>query len=144
MEIHELPDIARLGHEFYGEAGFPCGEFIPDVFVKSWTGFLEAGLGVIFAWRIDGEIVGGIGGLRFPDPNNGDLTATELFWFITKEHRGGPAATKLLRQFEAWAVESGCKRASMVNLENEGSKGLPQFYARMGYRPLETQYIKEL
>ena len=70
--------------------------------------------------------------------------AVELFWFIRKQYRGGRAAVVLLKKFEGWAASKGCRRVTMVHLENDASDGLPKFYMRMGYSPLETHYIKEL
>jgi|694.fasta_scaffold144024_2 GNAT superfamily N-acetyltransferase len=136
-----LPELALLGQQFQQEGALP-GKFIPDVFVKTWTNLLHMDVGVLFGLEKDNRLVGGLGAIRFPDPNDGELVANELFWFVSKEHRGH--GLKLLDVFESWAADFGIKRVSMVHLENLSPKALNRLYRSRGYRVVETHYFKEL
>jgi len=141
--IPELWVMARHGHEFYEEAGLP-GRFVPSVWVQTWATAIESGKGALFVWKDGDKFAGFLGGMTYQDPNDGELMSMELFWFVRKECRGGLCAARLMKAFEAWSRDRGCRRISMVHLINEASSGLPHFYSRMGYRPIETHYVKEL
>jgi GNAT superfamily N-acetyltransferase len=136
-----LPEMAALGFQFQEEGALP-GKFIPEVFVKTWGNLIRMNLGVLFGLEKDGRLVGGLGAILFPDPNDGELVANELFWFVSKEHRG--QGLKLLEVFEGWAADFNVKRVSMVHLENLSPKALNRLYRSRGYRVVETHYFKEL
>lgn len=136
-----VPELARLGRQFQEEGAIP-GKFIPEVFVKTWNNLLGINLGILFGLEKDGQLVGGLGAILFPDPNDGELVANETFWFVSKEHRG--QGLKLLDAFEGWARDFGVKRVSMVHLENLSPRALNRLYRLRGYRPVETHYFKEL
>ena len=138
----DLPRLAGLGAEFYAEGRLP-GRFEPKVFQATWEKMLSTGAGVIFTLAVAGRTVGFIGGVAYRDANDGDLVASEFFWFVTKEHRG-LGGVRLLDAFESWAKESGCRRVNMVHLQNLNPDGLRAFYERRGFRHVESHYLKEI
>lgn len=137
----ELNEVVRLGEQFHREAKLP-GEFSFDAAKATWDKFLAAGFGVIFTLREGDEVIGALGGILFPDPNSGELWATELFWYVKPEFRG--SGLKLLAEFEAWAKHRGAKRITMVHLINSMPEKLHRIYTMRGYSPVEVHYIKEL
>lgn len=137
----DIESIAMIGKSFYGEGSLP-GRFNADVFANSWHSFIDSGSGVIFHLSLYGEIVGAIGGLIYPDPNDGDLVASEFFWYVEKGHRGH--GLELLYKFEDWAKSSGAKRIIMVHLSSLMPEAIKKIYQRNGYSELETSYIKSL
>lgn len=141
LRIDDLPAAAALGRFFYEEGALP-GVLVPEVFIATWTHMLSSGNGVIFGKFAGDELVGFLGGVIYNDPNDGELVASEFFWFIRKEYRGGGIA--LLDAFEEWAKGMGAKRIVMVHLTNLMPESLGAFYRRRGYSPIEVHYMMEV
>lgn len=139
--VSDLARVAPLCARFYAEAKLP-GRFVPEVWTRSWQNLLCGGNATLFLLERAGEIIGAIGGVIFPDPNDGDLVASEMFWFVTPEARG--CGLRLFTWFEAWAVNRGAKRIAMVHLETPGAERLAKLYERRGYRRVQTDYLKEI
>lgn len=129
-----------LGQEFCADADIPGG-IIPEVFINTWEEMLSSGAGVIFGMEKDGLLVGMLGGVTYSDMNNGALVGQECFWFVSKEHRGG--GIELLKAFEAWCIERGCKRWTMVYLVSSMPEIVEQIYRGRNYRPMEVHWLKE-
>lgn len=140
LPIPRLPELARYGAQFFAEGKLP-GRFVPDVFVATWTKLITARLGIVIALESGDELLGGLGAMAYPDPNDGALIATELFWYIRQGHRGG--GFHLLNTFEAWARRNGCKRIAMVHLTTLMPAVLERVYTARGYRHVESHYMKE-
>jgi GNAT superfamily N-acetyltransferase len=140
LTVSELPAVAELGPKFWLEAGLP-GSFVPAVFTRNWTLFMEGGIGRIFA-AMDGDRPVGVLGVLFTNDINDDAPiASEAFWFVEEGHRG--CGMKLFLTAMHKVEELGCKRMSMVHLENI-NEHLAHIYQRMGFVPTETHYIKTL
>lgn len=137
----ELPAATEVLHRFYEEGKLP-GKMSDESFVRSWGSFLRSDTGTIIAEKEDGKITGLLGAILFPDLNNGDLVATEAFWYVDPQHRGG--GIKLFNRFEEWGKARGAKRLIMVHLLSSMPEALNRFYKRRGYRPVEVNYVKEI
>src|SRR5580765_3143021 len=87
-EISDLPRLSELAKEFYA-ASSVLRKFDLSKFVMVWTNILNAKSGVIFLLMDGEEIAGTIGGLMHFDPYCEDRLASEFFWFVHKENRGG-------------------------------------------------------
>lgn len=68
--------------------------------------------------------------------------ATETMWWIDPAHRGGSAAARMLREYEAWARDKGCLFIGMAALAS--FPGVGRMYERSGYTATETHYMKVL
>lgn len=76
----------------------------------------------------------------FDHPFGAGRYANETVWFVSEGARGR-GALKMLDAYEAWAIENGCVAVCMASLStNDVSK----IYARRGYLPAETHFIKNL
>lgn len=144
LNIDEIPKLFKLGRLFF-ELGKVPGEFNEKAFLSAWQGLIQSKVGAIFV-LLGGEggeeVHGAIGAVHFTDMNTGDLTATENFWIVDPKFRGrGPL---LLEAYENWAREKGCKRCGMIHLLNVFPDSLKALYERRCYRPVETNYLKEL
>lgn len=139
--ISDLGKISELGDEFFEEGKIPT-QFIPDTFKKTWSGLIKSDMGVIFVMHSNGIPVGILGGVKYPDPNSGELMASEFFWFVRKGHRGH--GTKLLKKFEYWAKEQGAKKIIMMHLSSLMPEKIKKYYERIGYSEIETHYLKEI
>ena len=85
---------------------------------------------------------GALGGVCVPDCHRECMVASEFFWYVKPEHRGG--GIRLLKAFEKWAREQGADRIIMTHLADSMPEGLKKLYIRLGYEELETNYIKEV
>lgn len=139
--VRDLPSLKNLGREFVKEGNIPTA-FIPEVFEATWGNFFNLGMGVIFLLILDEEIIGALGAVKYPDPNSGEIMAAEHFWFVNKEHRG--KGTKLLKAYELWAKDQNIKKITMVHLTGLMPDKLRKLYVKLGYREIETHYIKEV
>jgi len=57
-----------------------------------------------------GQCIGGLVGYVYREAQGlGDLVAQDLGWYVDPEHRGGTAAVRMVRDFEAWAKSKGAR-----------------------------------
>lgn len=141
VPVDRLAQLARMGPEFYAEGKLP-GAFDPVAFIHTWTNLLAAGTAHIFALEEQGQFVGALGAIIYPDPNDAAPVATEMFWFVRQGHRG--SGFVLLDAFEHWAKERGAKRISMVHLVSLMPAVLERVYKARGYRHIESHYMKDV
>jgi GNAT superfamily N-acetyltransferase len=141
LTIHDLPLASQLGPKFYAEGKLP-GEFVPEIFVGTWTALIERGLGFILGLFENSRLCGCIGAAVTKCLNDGKLTANEMFWFVTPEARGG--GLRMVDEYEKEAVKRGAVRCSMALLKGLHPDALGRFYERRGYKAFEIAYSKEL
>lgn len=112
-------------------------------FCITWNSFIKAGIGIVLVNDIAGEQNGIIGGLISQCFMTGDLIATECFWWIAPELRdSSPAGMRLFMKWESLVKERGVKRIYVGNLHAVNHDKMQDLYARLGYKPLETHYVK--
>lgn len=129
---------------FFKESGLP-GELRFDYWMSRWEQLIkDLDIGVILAYFRNGDIKGLLGGLCVPCTMTGQLEAIESFWYVQPEIRGSIAGPKLLKAFEAWAINRGASRIKMAYLTHVNPLPMASMYARMGYSALETAVVKEL
>ena len=144
LERSELPMCVRGGGLFFKESQLTL-EFKPDVFLDRIGGLLDAGVaGVIGSFDSDGTIQGALAFSLYDDIYTGDKTATEMWWFVLPEHRGGSVAMRLIRSFEKLAALKGCKRICMIHLAALQKDRLSELYQAMGYQLIECCYSKPI
>jgi GNAT superfamily N-acetyltransferase len=140
--IDDIPRIMDCAREFTS--------IIPDCplneahYEAEWRKFFNSGNGVIYLMEHEGEIAGGIGGIKCPDLLTGRASAIELFWYVKPEFRSGTWPVRLLREFEQWAVMRGCHEISMIHMECSMPERMKEFYTRNGYELFETMYRKRI
>ena len=86
--------------------------------------------------------VGLIAGMVVNNLTNGKAALQEVIWYVYKEHR--KQGRMLLEYFEEAAKNIGCSQIVMALMCNSGAEKLGKFYERMGYKPFEVQYMKEI
>ena len=141
LDLDDLDDLVDLAEEFYASSKFLDG-FNKEASKKSWTNFISGGTGAIFAIKEGDDFHGMLGVVKFPDINTGEMIACEMFWFVSKEHRG--KGLLLVKAFEEWAKQEGCKKVAIAHLEDSMPDSLEKLYVRMGYALSEKTYIKEV
>jgi hypothetical protein len=144
LKPDELVLCLRGGELFFKEGSLP-GEFRPAAFIEKMSHLISIGVGtVIGAFDAAGTIQGAIAFSMYEDIYTGDKTATEMWWFVLPEHRGGSTAIRLLKEFERTAKSCGCKRACMIHLTSLSSDRLSAVYRNRGYQHIESCYAKSL
>ena len=142
VETAELPKLTECFAEFCRATRFVRG-FDMGRFAALWSGLLESKAGVVFGLFDEaGEIQGMLGGLAYPEPYSAELLATEMFWFVRAEERGG--GIRLYRAFEQWAREMGCSQIRMVHLLDSMPERLEKVYRRWGFKAAEVHYVRDL
>ena len=139
--------MLEAGNAFYKEGKFP-GTFCDATFTRRMWSLIEYGPGTVIAsFTPDNEFQGALAATVCDCPFTGDQMAVENFWFILPRFRGGTAGVRLFQAFDDWAREKGVKRAAMIHLvgETEGVEKarLSALYERMGFFPVEINYIKD-
>lgn len=132
---------AQLGPQFYAEGKMP-GKFVPEIFAAKWTELIEKGFGFIIGLFDGPKLDGVFGAVVVGDVNDGELVSNEMFWFVSKESRGG--GLRLLKTYEEEARKRGAKRCSMGHLLALQPEKTDSLYRRLGYTPVETSYFKNL
>jgi GNAT superfamily N-acetyltransferase len=99
---------------------------------------------VVLVAEAKGEIVGGFVGFVGPVWfNPAARVATELAWWVAESHRGGSAAIKLYRAFEAWADARGVDVIVMSDLVVDGETPAARLFEKLGYVTVERAHIKQ-
>lgn len=137
--LDDIGQIAVLGERFIQESHYHRLIGInPDALRSVAETLIAEDHGLLLVDEFYGELAGMIGMLATIHPTSWEPVASELFWYVPPEARGG--GLKLLFAGERWARESGCKRCIMVS----PNERVGTLYERLGYEFLETQYVKAL
>lgn len=72
------------------------------------------------------------------------ILASEIAWYVEKEHRGSTIGIKLLKEYEKIAKSNGCHFVDIAHLEHMQEYDMENMYSRMGYKKYETHFIKEV
>lgn len=143
LALTQLRRCVPFAQRFHAEMKLP-GQLLETVWLKNWTTFLTSYNATIHALWKGEELIGGLGGMIVPDLLDGRLTASELFWFMHPDHRGGTGALRLLARYEQWAAEQGAVEVRMVHLVGHHDQQLQRIYEKRGYTCLEMCYWKPL
>ena len=139
--VEQLPQLAECAAVFYAASRF-LKDFDMARFVALWTDLLQRDVGVIYSQRVDGRLVGTIGGILYPETYSGKPVATEFFWFVLPEFRG--AGLQLYHAFEDWARMRGAMEIRMIHLMDSMPQKLERVYTHLGFVPAEVHYVKPL
>lgn len=136
----DIPDLVDMAERFLAES--PYGAVMQaDRASMARLGrmLIAKPHGLMLAAEGDaGAPVGMIGVLATLHPYSGAPVMSEMFWYVAPEARG--AGVRLLRRAEDWGRANGLAAAIMVAPDER----VGGFLTRIGYRPVETHFIKEL
>lgn len=140
-------DVKQLINEFYKEALEEFGlEFDEqalsstiDAMTQQCTDSCYTGG---FLAVIDGKAVGLLAGKEVKTPWSNDRIWHEVVWFVTGRYR--KYGVKLLNIAREKLKEQGFSAMVMVHMANSKSDKLARLYERLGFKPMETNYIGRL
>jgi len=133
------PDIIRLCDAFSKES---LNEYGLGVGNDRLGQMIHICKDVSFFLLIDSKVVGLIAGMPVNNLTNGKVGLQEIVWYVDKEHRS--KGRILLKYFEEAAKTIGAAHIVMALMCNSKADKLGRFYERMGYKPFEIQYMKEV
>lgn len=141
-EEEDKLDFALLAKSFLKESKYPF-KLDLNKLLENYSEALKASHFCLFLLESDDEEIVGmiVGGISEPLFSS-DSVATELAWFVMEDYRDSIGAMKLLKEYEKWAVESGCTFITMVDIDTLES--LDSLYTRKGYTLTEKTYVKEV
>jgi len=140
-------DVHGLVTEFYEESLEEYGVEFEQGVLESTIAEMKAqctGLNYTggFLALIDGKVVGLLAGKEVKTPWSDDRIWHEVVWFMTAKYR--KYGVKLLHIAREKLKEQGFKAMVMVHMHNSKSDKLARLYERLGFKPMETNYIGRL
>jgi GNAT superfamily N-acetyltransferase len=136
-EPSDVPALVAMGRAQMGEL-YPSMADDPAQ-ITAFFGWLLGNPNGVVAVEDGPPLLGMIGVLQFAHPMTGEPTATEMFWFMDKAHRGS-AGVRLLKWAERWAEARGVRRFLMSTPPGR----VESLYLALGYHVLELTYEKTL
>lgn len=134
-----VPDVIRLTDAFSKES---LAEYGMEVEAERREIILKVCQDMVLFLLKDGKPVGVIGGFIVNGLTNSKLAVQEVIWYVDKEHRAH--GKKLMVEFEKLARSKGASSIIMCLMCNSMQERLDKYYKRLGYKPFEVQYMKEL
>ena len=92
--------------------------------------------------EVEGKIVGVIAGAITTYPLNNEKVFQEALWYIQEKYRKQGYGIALLMALERWCQRNDVAKIVMAHTGNFMAKELEKLYLKMGYKYLETHYIK--
>jgi hypothetical protein len=136
----DAPRIVALGMDFLALGPYKGQlEENPIQALKCATDFLALPNMKILVAEESNAVCGVFAMLVYPHPFSGQLTATELIWYVEPEHRGR-ASMELLWAAERMAYDMGAVWMQLTAPSPETSK----VYERLKYAPIETSHQARL
>ena len=137
--IADIPDCVELAVRFMNESAY--GQHLAinkQAMAKLGLMLIRAPNGTMLVEERAGCIVGMIGVIATEHPHSGEPVMSELCWYVEPDARG--TGVRLLLAAENWGRDLGVTKSIVVS-PNEAVSAL---YERLGYQPLERQFIKDL
>lgn len=133
-------DVVTLVQNFHAEAvgEYDC-QFDPATVVDTIT---SADKSNAFLLIIDDKCQGLLYGTRSKSFFNQGDVFQEVMWYVNPPYRR--YGIKLLRMVENLLKSTRVSIMIMAVLENSKTEKLKQFYSRLGFKPMETHYMRAL
>ena len=97
-----------------------------------------------FLLIIDGTCQGLLFGVKTKSLINGKTIFQEIIWYVNEPYRACGAGVRLLRSAENMLKSQGVSIMIMAVLENSKTQKLKSFYTRLGFKPMETHFVRDL
>lgn len=136
-------DVMKLIENFHKEAaGEYLGVFDPETTISTIKTITASRPDNVFLLILDGVCEGLLAGVEFPAMASDKRIFQEIIWYVNTPFR--KHGIKLYKYAEKMLKERGISIMIMAVLENSKTKKIKSFYERIGYKPMEVHYMKEL
>lgn len=139
FENEDFNACHRLAEEFEAES---LAEYGARVTPASTRKLFDRVKDTSFMLFVDDEPAGMLAGAVLESALSGDKVYKEVVWFVSKEYRR--YGLKLRQHVEKWCCANDIDRLMMAMMHNSKTKKLEALYKRLGFRPMETRFIKRL
>lgn len=139
--LGDIPRIVELGRRFLQEGPYK-DELAdkPEEATQFAANMLNNSKGTILVAEKDGALIGVIAFITMPHWFSGEITATEMIWYVEPEHRAGGIAMRLM-----WASESLAKALGATRMAfTAPTPQVGEIYKRFGYKMVEIAYQRSL
>ncbi len=134
------PDIVRLVENFHNEAVSEYDDlFDAKVLIETMK---NADVNSAFLLVVDGVCQGILFGIHVPSYTNDRIIFQEVIWYVNKPFRR--YGINLLKEVENILKSRGVSIMIMAVLENSKTEKLKRFYESMGYKKMETHFVRSL
>lgn len=142
--LDDIPRMCEMAEAFIGSIDDPAVEFDGPGFATRMATYLQ--IPDFFVRVIDDGELGAVGGIgAFAGPHYlfvRPRMASEMFWWVEPDYRGGTAALRLIEAYEAWARDQGCEVVCFSAFVDDPR--VARLLDRRGYRHMESAYSKRL
>jgi GNAT superfamily N-acetyltransferase len=137
----DLQDVFDLGLQMRNEGAFRSLDYDRDCvfrFLRQYVDSPDINFGVV--GRRNGVLCGFFTGYMSPYFFGRDLIATEVLWYVSPADRGSRLGLRLLRAFEAWALERGASEVCVGVSTGVFSDRTGRLLQRLGYAHVGGNY----
>jgi GNAT superfamily N-acetyltransferase len=134
----DIPALVRMGMQFSDTVYADRMDAQPEAIAGSLVSLLDSEIGQVFVSVRSGQVTGVIVLVRFVQPFSGQVTVSELAWWVDPGARGH--GVRLLQRAEQWAKEQGAVWLQVA----APSEAVGRLYERMGFEPLEVAYQRRV
>ena|SRR3990167_1328934 len=136
-------DVIKLVEDFHNEAvGEYTGLFDPNVLIENIVKLKDGNCHNAFLLITEDSCQGIIAGIECNSLTSKSKMFQELIWYVNKPFRR--YGVKLLQEAERRLKLNGIDIMIMAVLENSKTEKLKSLYSRLGYKPMETHYVRNL
>lgn len=136
-------DVVKIVENFHREAVHEYDDlFNADTLIETIKSAKAENAANCFLLIVDGTCQGMLYGTRFKSLLNDRIIFQEAIWYVNVAYRS--RGVKLLNDVEKILKSQGVSIMIMALLENSKAEKLKQLYARMGYKPMETHFVRSL
>ena len=133
-------DVVKLVENFHKEA---VGEYDAELNVDTLIDTIKSGdPNNAFLLIVDERCEGILYGVRFKSMTSGKDIFQEMIWYVNKPFRR--YGIRLLKETQNLLKLSGISIMIMAVLENSKTVKIKSFYERLGFKPMETHYVRNL
>lgn len=131
---NDIPAMLELGRAMCAEGYYAGMNFDEHKISGLLHRLIDGGFAAVHeaGGQMVGLMIGAMGETWF----GRDLNAIEYALYVTPDHRGGSAATRLLDAFTDWAKENGAREITVAQSTGVMVEKTAKFYQRMGFAPM--------
>lgn len=136
-------DVVRIVNNFHSEAyGEYDALYDPNTVIETIKAYSSTNAGTAFL-LIDGDVCQGIMfGTTIKSMVNQKTIFQEVIWYVNEPFRRH--GVRLLREAEKMLKLQGVSIMIMAVLENSKTEKIKAFYERLGFRPMETHFVRDI
>lgn len=134
-------DVVQLVQNFHSEAvGEYDNLFDPEALIETIKANKDSS--TAFLLIEDEKCQGILFGVSFKAPINDNLVFQEVIWYVNEPFR--KHGVKLLKESQKMLKSQGISIMIMAVLENSKTEKLKRFYEALGYKKMETHYVRAI